>query len=149
MYGYDFIPSINVYFYITADEFDLSEVTRKLGVMPTSTRTKDDFPPQGLACTEWVLETGREDCIAVSIQFEKMLQMLDGKANVIKNVCNEYNLETGFVVAIHMMHGERPEILLPPEVISFAASINADIGFDLYCYEDEDESLENGMTVLS
>jgi hypothetical protein len=137
MSGYDFIPSINVYFCITANEFDLDEVTRKIGVIPTKTRTKSNFPPQGLACTGWVLETGHENCLAVDIQFKKILKMLEGKANIIKTVCGEYNLEASFTVSIHMMHGERPEMVLPREVISFAAAINAEIGFDLYCYEED------------
>ena len=132
----EYIPSINVILYITADEFDLDEVTRKIGVVPTSTRTKDSFPPQGLACTIWALETGRESCIAVAIQFEKLLKLLEGKADVIMNVCDEYSLSAGFEVIIHTECANNPELILPREVVSFAAAINAEIGYDLYCYCD-------------
>ena len=134
----DFIPSIKVIFGIFADEFDLDEITRRIGVIPTKARTKDSFRVQTLACTEWVLETGQENVIAIDIQFKKMLKMLEGKADVIKRVCDEYNLETNFVVVIHTMVCEEPELVLSREVIAFAAAINAEIGFDLYSYEQEE-----------
>jgi len=133
----DFIPSIKVTFYIMADEFDLEEVTRRLGINPTETRTKDSFPPQGLAHTSWSLDVEEKDCCAVAILFEEMLEVLGGKSETIKTLCDDYNLETSFVVVIHMQGEDNPEMFLPREVISFAASINADIGFDLYCYCDE------------
>lgn len=135
----DFIPRIEVTFYIMADEFDLNEVTCRLGVTPTETRTKDSYPHQsiaaGVAHTEWSIDLVEENCIAVSFLFEKLLNVLSGKEKLITQVCDDFNLEAGFVVVIHMKDGDSPEVILPREVVAFAAAINAEIGFDLYCYE--------------
>jgi hypothetical protein len=133
------IPSIKVIFCLFADEFDIDDVTRKLGIIPTDTRTRDSFPSQsiaaGVAKTEWCLEIKEENCIAVAILFEKMLEILREKETLINEICDDYNLESSFVVVIHMQDGDSPEVVLPREVISFAAAISAEIGFDLYCYE--------------
>ena len=135
----DFIPSIKITLYLSAEEFDLDEVTNRLEITPTETRLKNNFPPQSIAAdvarTLWCIDIKEENCIAVSILFEKLLNILDGKSEIIRAVCNDYNLETAFEVVIHMKDGDSPEVILPREVISFASAINAEIGFDLYCYE--------------
>ena len=142
----DFIPSIKVKFFITGDDFDLDEVTNRVGINPTRARTKDSFPPQtiqaGFACNEWLIETTEENCLAVAIKFEEMLSMLKGKTENIKSLCDDYNLETGFVIVIHMVGEDNPEMILPREVISFAASMNADIAFDMYVYCDGEPLLD-------
>ena len=135
----DFIPSIKVTFYIVGDEFDFDEVTSRIGVHPTSTRKKAEFPPQsiaaGVAQTIWAMEVKEEHCIAICFLFERLLNVLAPKKNLITSVCEDYNLEASFEVIIHMKDGDSPEVVLPREVIAFAASINAEISFDLYCYE--------------
>lgn len=129
------IPSIKISFYITGDNYDLEEATKRIGIVPTMARTKGSLPPNALAYTIWAINIKEENCIAVSILFERMLSILDGKANIINELCNDYSLATGFEVVIHMKDGDSPEVVLPREVISFAAAINAEIGFDIYCYE--------------
>ena len=139
-------PSISVTLYLTADEFSLDDVTRKMGILPTQNRVKDSFPPQsiaaGIAQTGWVLEIKEEHCLAVSILFERMIDMLSGKEEIINNVQNDYGIEASFSVSIHMHEAANPEIWLPQEAVKFAASINASIGFDIYSYcscADNDE----------
>ena len=131
----DFVPSIKVTFYLTGDEFSLEKATKMIGVIPTETRTKDDWPPGGLVCTLWCIEIKEEYCIAISILFERLLDILDGKTKILNNLCKEYNLKTSFEVVIHMKDGDSPEVVLPRKVVSFAAAIDAEIDFDLYCYE--------------
>jgi len=134
-----FIPSIKVALYLIADEFDLDRVTEMIGVIPTETRTRESFPPQsiaaGVAKSEWSVEIIQENCIAVSTLFEELLMVLKGKEGIIRLVCEDFSIEAGFLVVIHMKDGDSPEVILPREVISFAAAIRAEIGFDIYCYE--------------
>jgi len=134
-----FIPSIKVALYLIADEFDLDRVTEMIGVIPTETRTRESFPRQsisaGIAKSEWSVEIMQENCIAVSTLFEELLMVLKGKEDIIRRVCEDFCIDTGFLVVIHMKDGDSPEVILPREVISFAAAIRAEIGFDIYCYE--------------
>ena len=135
----DFMPSIKVTLYLGADEVDLDVVTQRLGIVPTETRTKDSFPLQsiitGFAKNIWSIGIIEENCIAVSIPFERMLEILKGKEAQINGLRNEYGFDASFVVVIHMKDGDSPEVVLPREVITFTAAIDAEIGFDLYCYE--------------
>ena len=61
------VPSVKAIFYITSskNEFDLGEVSRRLGVTPTRTRRKADFPPQAPAQTSWSLEVKEENAFSV------------------------------------------------------------------------------------
>jgi hypothetical protein len=135
----DFVPSVKVIFCMAADEFDLDTVTRRIKITPTETRKRESFPPQsieaGVAKTEWSIEMCEENCTDVAIPFERMLSILAAKSKTIRTVCCDYNLEACFVVVIHMKDGNSPEVVLSREIVAFAASINAEIGFDLYCYE--------------
>jgi len=134
-----FIPSIGVTLYLTADNVDPDEITRRLGIIPTSTRMRDEFPPQsiaaGVARNLWRIEVREDDCIALSIVSDKLLAIFDGKLEILKTICNDYNLKVSIEVVIHMKDGDSPEVVLHGDIISLAASINAEIGFDIYCYE--------------
>jgi len=131
----DFVPSVKIAFYFIAEEFDLEQVTSRMGMTPDGTRTRDDWPTEYFVKTIWSLEIKEENCIAVSLLFDKLIDILEEKSGVIRNICNDYNIEASFEVTIHCQDGDNPELVLTREIISFAASINAEISFDLYCYE--------------
>lgn len=128
------LPNIKVSFFFAGDEFDLTEVTNQMQLTPTETREKESFPVQEFAQTTWELSTKRERCHVVSLQFEKLIQVLAGKEKEINQICSSYGLSVSFVVTIWMNKDDNPEIVLEKEIVSFAASINAEIGFDLYAY---------------
>ena len=135
----DEISRIRITFYLSADEFDLENTTQKMGIVPTIARRKSDFPPTGLARTLWGIDLVEEDCIAVSILFKKLLKILESKQQTINAMCSEFGLKTSFEIAIHMNHPHHPEMVLTSDIVEFAASIGAEIGFDLYCYSEYDE----------
>ena len=107
-----------------------------MGIQPTRTRKKADWPigtvKAGFAVDFWEIRTEEEECKAVQWQFEKIMKELIGKTETIKELCHEYNLKAGFVVVVKAEVGDFPEMVLTQEIISFVASINADIGFDMY-----------------
>lgn len=126
------LPKIQVSFFFTGDEFDIDYVTKKMNITPSSTSEKKDFPVKAFAHTEWVLETQKESSRVVSWQFEKLIKLLEGKESLINQLCIDYGMEAGFVVCVFMELGDAPEIVLTRDIISFAASINAEVGFDFY-----------------
>mgnify|MGYP005839901331 CR=1 FL=1 len=128
----ELLPQIRISFFLTGDEFSIEDVTRKMDIKPTKTREKKDFPIKDFAHTSWELCTQKESCKVVSWQFEKLLKILKGKESIIKQICNDYNIETGFLISIFMINEDKPEMVLTKDIISFLASINAEVGFDLY-----------------
>jgi len=128
----DVMPQIRVSFFFSGDKFDLNDVTDRMQYIPEFSRNKEDCPLPEVACTCWSMDSEKESCRAVSIQFEKILDLLIGKEQIILQICNDYNIDVGFLINIFFENGDRPEIVLPKEIVLFAASINAEIGFDLY-----------------
>lgn len=130
----EILPQVRVSFFFSGDEFDIDDITKKMNITPATTRKKKDFPISEFAHTEWVLDTKKENCKAVSLQFEKLLNLLEGKEIIINQICNDYNIATGFLIDIWMKNGDKPEMVLTKEIVSFLASINAEVGIDLYIY---------------
>jgi hypothetical protein len=126
------LPKIKVSFIISGDDFNFDEVTERLNINPSKTRKKNDFPLHDFAHSYWALDTGKDSCKAVSWQFEKIMKSLEGKESIIKQICIEHSLITTFVITIYMEDFDRPEISLTNENITFIASINAEVQFDLY-----------------
>ena len=126
------LPQIKVSFFFVGDEFSLSDVTKEMQIVPTKTRQKDSFPIKELAKTFWIIETDKENCKVVSWQFENLIKILTGKEKIINQICNKYKIKTEFCVTTWMENGDKPEMVLTKEIISFLASINAEVGFDLY-----------------
>jgi len=128
----EILPQIRVSFFFSGDVFDIDDVSTRMNIMPTKTREKKDFPIKELAHTYWSLKTEKESCKAVSLQFEKLMKLLIGKEILIMQICNNYNIDAGFSIDIWMKNGDKPEMVLTKDIITFLASINAEVGFDLF-----------------
>ena len=136
------MPVIQTTFSISASggELDLEEVSRRLGVSPTRTRRKADFPPQAPAQTSWSLEVKEENAFSVGAVLDKLIRRLAGDypleaSKKIVRLCEEFDAEASLEIVIHMRNGDSPEVRLFSAQLLFAAAIGAEIDFDLYCYE--------------
>ena len=136
------VPSVKAIFYITSgkNEFDLEEVSRQLGVAPTRTRRKADFPPQVPAQTSWSLEIKEENAPSVGAVLDKLIHRLTGEnafenAEKLCTLCSDLSASPRFEIVIHMQSGDGPEVVLSPKQVLFAAAIGAEINLDLHCYE--------------
>jgi len=131
----------HIYFCLTGENFDFEEITKIMGVTPTLTRRKDEFPQQsiaaGVACAEWILELEEKNCTAISIVFDNLYNILKDKTIIINNLCNEYDIKAWFEIVVHTKEENGPELVLTRENIKFASSLNAGIGFNLYYNEGE------------
>ena len=134
------MPVIQTTFSISASggELDLEEVSRRLGVSPTRTRRKADFPPQAPAQTSWSLEVKEENAFSVGTVLDKLIRRLAGDypleaAKKIVRLCEEFDAEASLEIVIHMQSGDSPEVRLFSAQLLFAAAIGAEIDFDLHC----------------
>lgn len=143
MFGKDIIPEIALSFTLSGlnkIDFDIDEVTRKLKIEPTRARKKHEFPQAsidaGIASDYWDFEI-REGCDDISIPSKKLFDVLFPKKDVIDNLCKELNLEVNFTVIMHLSCGTNPLNEIPKEVMQFISSFNTGLGFDLYCYNED------------
>ena len=139
-------PEIKIYFGFEGQSggiLDLNELTKRLDIVPTETRTLDDWPeaikhprvelPDYLRprCC-WTVTLDYEECLAVRFRFEEMMGILRGKEDVINSLRKELHLKTDFTIVIAAHHDRMPEMSFTKENIEFIASIGAEVGFDMY-----------------
>ena len=102
---------------------------------------KSGFPSQsiqhGLAATLWKYEIIVQECKNLAIPFNEIQTLLINKVSIIKNLANELNLEIRFEIIVHAHEMNIPELTLSQKNISFVASINAEVSFDIYSYSNQ------------
>ena len=136
---------INIIFCLEGKNIELSEISDRLGIIPSKIRTPDDWPeaiknpkvelPDYLKPRyTWDLELGYKKGNLVEERFDEMLDILRGKENIINELKKKFKLNIVFVVGIHAQHDScnMPDIFLTQDIISFVASIGANITFDMY-----------------
>jgi len=121
------IPSIIIYFSLVKnDNINYGYITQKLKLNPMKENKN-----------EWVYEVIENNCDNINIPSNKMLDILYNKMEIINDLCKKYRLEVHFTFVISVKIGNSPLSKISKEFISFASSINAQMGFDLYCYEED------------
>lgn len=138
------LPLISVGFCMTSDSADLEKISEVLNLVPSGIRRREEWPQPsieaGVACDTWEIDTEQTTSMCVDAECKKIIEMLKGKENAIDSLCKQYNMKTHVEVVIHMKNTETPAIFLEKETVVFFAMINADIGFDIYGYDEETNS---------
>ena len=141
-------PEIRVLFSLIGKfgvDVNLDKITKEMCIKPTKTRTPDDWPeaiknPKTELSDEfrphyvWQIDIGYESDKFVRDRFGIMLRLLTKKIGIINDLKNQFSLRASFTIGIHAQHDQHnmPEVFLTQEIVTFAASIGADIGFDMY-----------------
>jgi hypothetical protein len=123
-----------VYFTLFGDDFDPSEVTRLVGLEPTSTRRKGNPIPKH---TWWKVSTGKTEGELVDIyeMSSALVEKLTPQTQGILRATHELKLEAILEVVLYISMNESvstPAIGFTPEVISFLSAVGASIDIDTY-----------------
>lgn len=137
---------VMVYFSLYGDEFPLDGVTEKLEVIPTETYKKGDLIPNLSTVryrkeTSWELGTGYQVSVDVNNQLRQIIDKLQNKSSIIKEIKDAYSVECKFSIVIIIEEGNTPALYLNKDIIKFAATIEAEFDVDLYAnpYNDFDK----------
>ncbi len=135
---------IEVVFVVEGGKNFIEEFTQKTGISPNHIRTKEDWPdviknnlnlPEELKPRyEWNLNEIAIDCKQIEIPINKIISKLHGKEEVIAELCNKYNLQSGLVITIHGKQMALPEIVLSSKIVSYFGKLETEISFDIYVY---------------
>lgn len=130
--------NIKIVFTISANMLDFNKITEKIGCRPNYIRKKDEILKNGriFGHDEWAIETDYEESLDVLIQLNKIVDTILNKSSIIKELCKEFNATCGFLIIINIENGIFPAMYLDSGFINFASSMNAEIGFDIYFYSD-------------
>ena len=123
-----------VYFTVFGDEFDPNELTRAIGIEPTSVRIKASPTPK---FTSWKLSTGKVSAEVIDV-YEMAGQVIDRLAPKTKEIAafiQGHNLSASLNVVLTISFDEQlstPAIGLTEPMIRFLAEVGAAIDVDTY-----------------
>lgn len=130
---------INIEFSIKGENINPVEITKIIGLSPNRFYSRGDqiknkpiFRDHSL----WEIETGFQLSFDINNQLKPMIDMLNDKKDVIKNLTIQYDVVISFIIVIYFINQDKPAIYLSKEVISFLNEIGADIQFDYYFYNE-------------
>ena len=123
-----------VYFALDADDFDLDEVTKFLGIQPTSTMKKGNPIPKN---TSWVYSSGKvmQDYIDVYGMASNLISTLEPKTETIIKAINRFKLKPRLEVVLWFTCKEdvsTPAIGFDEKTIKFLGEVGAYVDVDTY-----------------
>ncbi len=136
---YLIMPKIGVKFFITGEDhkdFDLDEVTAKLGIEPTRTQKQEVLRNGTVKATYWLFALPKVEALSIDDRMNEMRLILSGKKDIIKQLCESRGLCATFEVNITAASDELPEIYITSDFLAFAGELNADLGIAMYLDTD-------------
>lgn len=136
---YLIMPKIGVKFFITGEDhkdFDLDEVTAKLGIEPTRTQKQEVLRNGTVKPTYWLFALPKVEALAIDDRMNEMRLLLSGKESAINELCEIRGLSADFEVNITAASDELPEIYITSDFLAFAGESNADLGIAMYLDTD-------------
>lgn len=128
--------NVKVEFSIYGDKFDPNIITNIIQITPTRTWMKGETIREGLLRKDtcWKLATEYEESLDISVQINKIRNLIQDKKDQIVVLKHTYNLECKFDVVVNIENNEKPAMYLDKETITFIYELEAEVDFDLYVY---------------
>ena len=79
----------------------------------------------------WSVELPPVASLSVDEPLNKLADMLSGKKDEINRLCNDYGLFSDITVTVYSGYDCLPEMCISNKNVSFCASVNASLNFDL------------------
>ena len=121
------------------DDFQLDDVTKRLGVQPTKTwqvgeRVKPNHPINQLvrSYTGWRFEIDTKESLDTEDVLRPLLEVFQSKTNTINQLKEELTLDIHLELVIQIHNMNTPGLVIYPEFSKFAAEINAFLDIDIY-----------------
>lgn len=130
------MAEIKIYFSIIGSDLPFHTVTDSLGIAPTDTKRKENWPlPSiiaGVAEDTWTFSLESEENYGISQPIQKLSRLFLPKTPVVRQVCERFHAAVHIEVVIHTDENDLPEMLLSAENIHFLDELHAEVGFDVY-----------------
>jgi hypothetical protein len=151
-------PEISASFGIEGVDLDLEAFTKAIGIQPTETRTKEQWPKirfemiDKLAIEDkpralWWYTVSRNNCFEADIVLREIVSVLKDKIKIIQDFCNPPYIYTDFVLRARAYDMSKPDIVISANVSKFLSEINSELLLDIE-YEhlggvgDDDDDFE-------
>ena len=125
------------------EDISHEEITKAIGINPTKTYFKGQKKnPKFLALSKingWIMQSKLSPHFSFEEQMEEMIDIIELKMDVFKNICNKYTCELSCALQLRFNNGESiPSIHLNSRYNKIIREgLNIDFDLDIYCQEDE------------
>jgi hypothetical protein len=129
---------VYAYFWVQGYADQHSEISERLRLTPTSTRTIGEIGPYGQAATSnsWQLlsplprgESSLQDYL------EALLDLMEPRALVVRELVSQHSVG---INCVGYYYGANPGLHLSAHLVARLAALNVPIDFDLYNYGEDD-----------
>ena len=121
-----------LYFSFDGEYFDVSIITKELGIEPTSVRLKKDPIPKK---TSWYYKIDAGKKIDLRDEIEKLVNLFKSKIDIIVKLKSELNLRTRLQFVLYVdidPQASTPCFPLGEKTIDFLGKTQSIVDFDLY-----------------
>lgn len=126
-----------VEFSIYGENFDIKEVSDKLGMTPDESWIKGDrINNQNITRKEtcWSINTGYQESLDINVQLDEIISKIGSKREILVQIQKKLLVECKFDIVIKIENNQSPAIYLERDKIAFANIIQAEFDFDLYVF---------------
>jgi hypothetical protein len=134
-------PEILVTFLVKGKKLDLNEFSKKMDIIPTETRSLEDWPeaikknktlPVELQprCVWKITMHGEKSNTAENL-LNEILRRLEDKVEVLISECEKYNLTIALILTVYCEANFLPEMTFSKEMVEFMGKLKGEIIIDL------------------
>lgn len=118
------------------DDFPVEEVTKILGVQPTTIKRIGERinDVHTRSFTSWQYESQMLETLDVEDVLLPILNVFQDKTDLINRVKEELNLNVRVYLVINIVNGHTPGMTISPELSKLLSSIDAPLGIDMHVY---------------
>ena len=133
-----------VYFALKGDDFDPDEITKELGMVPTSKHRTGDIGrhKSSLNFSSWEFSTEETETLDIYELVARICRQLAGKALKIRRLVETYRLNAVLEVVLWIDTNQSespPRLGFDEKVISFLHETSASIDIDIYRFDSGDK----------
>lgn len=120
---------------LTGDAFNPSEISRRVGVVPTlSWKEGDAIERTARRRTDrgWKLSVEEPSSLALDVVLQNLVQLLEPHKATLRAIIDQYELEAEFACAIYLDNGVIPSMHFDKRLIGALQAYNAELDIDMY-----------------
>ena len=123
-----------VYFALKSDDINADDITRQLGIQPTSVTKKANPAPK---CHIWKYSSGKKEAELIDIgdMSSSIIEVLKPKADKIASIVKEYDLGAVLELVLWISTDDSvstPAIVFENDTLNFLSKVGASIDIDTY-----------------
>ncbi len=127
--------NIKVSLRIMGDNYNIQDVTNKLGIYPSQSWNNGDYirnSKRKRTYTAWIYNIDAIETLDINVVIKKFERLFLRKAKEISELKREYNLDISIDFVIIIENEEPPAIYFEEQFIKFVAEIGARFDIDTY-----------------